>query len=340
MIIRSFNNAYEIVDWSQEVSYIPNTWGTINDLGIFQTEAVAEHTVTFQEVSKDFGLIVDRVRGDRSNVNKDYSRKIHSVPVPHFPLEDAIFPKDIQGKSAYSNLSEADNLAEVRARKMERIRNSHAVTLEYARAVALTTGSIYAPNGTVSLNWFTEFGVTQTVVDFVFGTSTTDIIAKIETGIAAIQDNAGMVSMTGIVALCSPVFFGKLISHPTIKTAYQYYASTQEPLRQRLAQGGSATAYHRRFEFGGVTFIELRDQYAGNALIPSGDAVMVPTGTPYFKTYFSPAERFGLVNTLGQEVYMFEYPSPDQTAIKIETESNFTNAILKPALVVRLTSST
>ena len=340
MIIRAFNDAFSVVDWTKEVTFIPNTWGTINDLGIFQTEQVAEHTVTFQEINKDFGLILDRVRGDRSNVNKDYGRKIHSFPVPHFPLDDAIFPKDIQGKSAYSDLSQEDTLAEVRARKMERIRNSHAITLEYARAVALTTGNVYAPNGTVALNWFTEFGVTQTVVDFVFGTSTTDIIAKIETGIAAIQDNAGMVQMTGIVALCSPVFFGKLISHPTMKTAYQYYASTQEPLRQRLAPGGSATAYHRRFEFGGVTFIEMRDQYAGNQLIPSGDAVMVPTGTEFFKTYFSPAERFGLVNTLGEEVYMFETPSTNGTAIAIETESNHASALLKPALVVRLTSST
>lgn len=340
MIIRSFANGFEVMDWTKEVSYIPNTWGTINSLNIFQAEPVAEHTVVFQEVSKDFGLIVDRVRGDRSNVSKDYSRKIHSFPVPHFPLDDAIFPKDIQGKSSYSDLSQEDNLAEVRARKMERIRNSHSVTLEYARAVALTTGNIYAPNGTVALNWFTEFGVTQTVIDFLFGSSTTNIISKIETGIAAIQDNGGMVNITGIVALCSPTFFAKLIAHPYVQTAYQYFTSTELPLRNRLAQGGSATAYHRTFNYGGVEFIEMRDQYNGNQLIPAGDAVMVPTGTEFFKTYFSPAERFGLVNTLGEEVYMFETPSTNGTAIAIESESNHASALLKPALVVRLTSST
>lgn len=340
MIIRSFANGFEVQDWTQEVSNIPNTWGTINDLGIFSVEPVAEHTVVFQEVTKDFGLVIDRVRGDRSNVNKDYTRKLHAFPIPHFPLDDAILPKDIQGKSGYTNLSEAETLAEVRVRKMERIRNSHAVTLEYARAQALTAGTVYAPNGTVSQNWFTEFGVTQTVVDFVFGTATTNIIAKIETAIAAIQDNGGMVTMTGMVALCSPVFFAKLISHATVVQAYQYYASTQEPLRQRLAAGGSNQVYHREFFFGGVRFVEMRDQFNGSALIPSGDAVMVPTGTDYFKTYFSPAERFGLVNTLGQQVYMFETAAPNGTAITIETESNFANAILKPALVVRLTSST
>jgi len=339
MIIRSFANGFEVWDWTKEVSYIPNTWGIINDLGIFVEEPVAEHTVTFQEVTKDFGLILDRVRGDRSNVSKDYTRKIHSFPVPHFPLDDAIFPKDIQGKSSYSDLSTEDNLAEVRTRKMERIRNSHAVTLEYARALALTTGNIYAPNGTVALNWFTEFGITQTVVDFTLGTTTTNVIAQIEKGIAAIQDNGGMVSITGIVALCSPVFFAKLIAHPYVQSAYQYFTSVELPMRRRLAPNGSSTAYHREFEYGGVRFIEMRDQFNGNALIPSGDAVMVPTGTEFFKTYFSPAERFGLVNTLGEQVYMFETPSTNGTSIAIETESNFANALLKPALVVRLTSS-
>ena len=254
-------------------------------------------------------------------------------------MEDQILPKDIQGKSAYTNLSEADTLAAVRMRKMERIRNSHAATLEKARAQLLTAGTVYAPNGTVSQNWFTEFNVTQTTVDFVLGTAGTEITAKIEACIAAIQDNAGMISMSGVVALCSPVFFAKLIAHANVKTAYQYYASTQEPLRQRLAANGSVTAMHREFFHMGVRFIEMRDSYAGTPLIPSGDAVFVPTGTDVFRTYFAPAERFGIVNTLGEQVYYFENPAPNGTAIEVETESNFVNACMKPALIVRAFSS-
>ena len=339
MIIRDFGNAFNLADYTREVNMIPNTWGTINNLGIFEVEPVAEQTVTFQEVVKDFGIIVDRVRGDRSNVSKDYTRKLHSFAIPHFPLDDQILPKDIQGKSAYEQLGEAERLESVRMRKMERIRNSHAVTLEKARAQLLTAGTVFAPNGTVSQNWFTEFGVTQTTVDFVLGTSTTEVLAKVEACVAAIQDNVGMINFSGIVALCSPVFFAKLISHANVKAAYQYYASTQEPLRQRLAAGGSVTAMHREFYYMGVRFIEMRDSYAGTPLIPSGDAVFVPTGTDVFRTYFAPAERFGLVNTLGEQVYYFEQQSANGTAITIETESNFVNACMKPALIIRAYSS-
>lgn len=340
MIIRDFGNGFGVADWTEEVNVVPNEWGTIGNLGIFSEEPVYEQTVVFEEITSHGGLIVDRVRGERSNVSADKTRKLHSFPVPHFPLDDAIYPKDLQGRRAYGAPSEAEQLEAVRMRKMETIRRNHAWTLEAARAQALTLGTVYAPNGTVSQNWFTEFGVTQTTVNFAFTTSTTDIVAGVEAVIAAIQDNAGSQNMTGMVTLCSPTWFAALISHPNVKVAYQYYTSTQgSVLRDRMAPGNSGMAYHRQFEFAGMMFIEMRDAYNGVQLIPTNTAVAVPLGTDLFKTYFAPAERFGIVNTLGEQVYMFETQSLNGTAINIETESNFANGILKPGLVIALTKS-
>lgn len=337
MIVRSFGNNFEIQDWTQEVNVVPNQWGTIGQMGIFAEESVAEHVVVFEEITKDGALIVDRVRGDRAQVGKDGSRKLHTFAVPHFPYDDAISPQDLQGKRAYGKEGEQETLEAVRARKMERIRQNHAWTLEFARAQALTQGTVYAPNGTVSQNWYTEFGVVQKSVDFVLGTAGTDVNAKIEEGIAHIQDNANGETVTGTVVLTSPEFFGKLIAHANVKLAYQYYTSTQEPLRQRL---GGAMALHREFIHGGTRFVEMRDSYAGQRLIPAGKAYMLPTGTQNaFKTYFSPANRFGLVNTLGEQVYMFESADGKGTKIEIESESNFVNALLRPQLVVEFTSS-
>ncbi len=341
MIIRSFGSNFEVQDWTEEVNVIPNQWGTIGELGIFSTESIAEHVVTFEEIIKDGGIVVDRIRGDRGNVGRDQSRKMHTFAVPHFPLEDAILPQDIQGQRAYGKANEAETLDAVRTRKMERIRMSHAWTLEVARAQAIVAGTVYAPSGTVSQDWYVEMtgGARPTATNFEFGTTTTDVLAKIESVIAQIQDNSGAVTITGIVALCSSSFFSKLISHASIKEAYKYYSSTQEPLRQRQAAGGSAVPMRREFFFGGVRFIEMRDAYNGVKLIPDGDAYFVPTGTDYFKTYFSPANRFGLVNTLGEQLYMFESMAPNGTAYTIETESNFVNALLKPLLVVKATAA-
>lgn len=340
-IVRSFGNAFEVQDWTEEVNTVPNQWGLIGQLGIFREEGVAEHVVVFEEIIKDGALIVDRVRGDRSNVGKDAQRKLHTFAVPHFPMEDAIFPQDIQGKRAYGKANEVETLDLVRARKLARIRQNHAWTLEVARAQAITQGTVYAPNGTVTQDWYQEMtgAARPAAVDFLLGTSTTEIGSQIEIVLAKIQDNSGAINYTGVIALCGTSFFQKLITHANIKQAYQYYTSTQEPLRRRLSSDGSAVGMRRTFEHMGVTFIEMRDNLAGTTLIPAADAYFLPTGTDYFKTYFSPANRFGLVNTIGEQLYVFETMAPDGTAYNYASESNFINALLKPLTVVKATTS-
>jgi hypothetical protein len=335
-ITRSFgpNGQFELTDFTQEILTIPNQWGLVNAMGLFSSEGVAEHTITIEKSSRDATLILDRVRGERAYQNKDSVRELHSFAIPHFPFADYITPSDIQGKRAYGPNDAAETLAAVRARKLERIRMSHAWTLEAARCQALTAGTVYAPNGTVNINWFSSFGVTQKVVDFALGTTSTNILEKLEEVIAHVQDNAGMGgSASGVMALCSPEFFSKLISHESIKAAYQFYASTQEPLRQRA--GGPSTMY-REFFHGGVKFVEYRGNYNGNRLIPAGDAVFVPTGiSDLFVTYYGPANKFEFTNTVGEEVYAFEYTDPKGEKIEIETETNFINMLTRPQLVVR-----
>ena len=87
---------------------------------------------------------------------------------------------------------------------MERIRRSYGQLKEKIFAQLLADGTVYAPNGTVSTNFYTEFGVSRKEVDFVFGTATTDIIGKIEEGIAHIVDNmqSGDTAQ-GFIAFCS-----------------------------------------------------------------------------------------------------------------------------------------
>lgn len=334
--VRSFEKPFELVDYTEELLLVPNKWGLINELGIFRNESVAQHSVTVESSSGTLGIVTDQVRGARNTMNSDDTRELRSFAIPHFPLDDYVTPQDVQGKRAYGSADAAETEAAVIARKLERIRMNHAVTLEAARAYALTTGSVYAPNGTVVGNFYTDFGVTRKEVDFVLGTTTTDLTAKAEEAIAHVQDNilSGEV-VSEMIVLCSPTFFAKLIAHASVKEAYKYYTSTQEPLRNRLGSG-----LYRRFVHGGLTYIEYRGSYNGSALIPAGDAYVIPQGTSdMFITYFSPANKFDFVNTLGEEAYAFTYRDARGEKIEIQTETNFLNMIRRPAALVRLYSS-
>lgn len=335
MQIRDFLKPYELTDLTSDLLLIPNKWGLVNSLGIFNTEGVTQHSITVEKVDQTLALIKDSVRGSRQAVNSDDTRQIHAFPIPHFPLDDYITPNDLQGKRRYGG-DGAETLDLVRARKLERIRTNHAVTLEAARCQAIVSGTVYAPNGTVSVDWYTSFGITRKEVDFVLGTGTTDVIAKGEEVIAHIQDNVlngGVINE--IIVLCSPTFFSKLIAQAGVKEAYKYYTSTQEPLRRRQGSG-----LYREFSHGGLRYIEYRGSYNGSALIPANQAYALPTGdSELFMTYFSPAHNFDFVNTIGEEAYVFEYFDEKAQKVELQSESNFVNMLRRPQVVVKLITS-
>lgn len=334
MITRNFGSAgqFQVADYTGEILMVPNQWGILNQSGLFMEEGVSEYSVQFEQTTRDGALIVDKVRGERASAGKEQGSKLFSWAVPHFPYDDYISPNDIKGKRMYGSADQEETLAAVRARRLARIAQNHAWTLEYARFQLLTAGTVYAPSGTVSMNFFTELGVARKEIDWDLDTSTTDVVAKAEEVIAHIQDNANGENIQGVVAYCSAAFFSALISHANVKAAYTYYSSTQEPLRNRL--GGNTTLY-RTFDYAGIHFVEVRGNYASNAFIPVKDAVFVPVGTEIFKTFLAPANKFDFLGSVGERMYAFEFASERGEKITIESEANFLNAVTKPAMMVR-----
>ena len=339
-ITRSYANNFDVIDYTQELQIIPNSWTLLNDSGLFSEEFLTTHTVTFEEQNKTLALIGDQFRGAKPQANQDDVRKIRSYPIAHFPIVDQILPTDIQGKRAYGTPDQAETEAVVIARKMERIRRNMDITMEVGRFSTLATGNLYAPNGTISGNLFTDFGVTQTSVDFVLGTGTTDIMGKVESVIAAMQDNANTGDViTGVIAYCSPEWFAKFIAHAKIQTAYQYYTATEGQQIQRNRAGGTNGLY-REFQYGGIRFIEVRTVLAGQRLVPAGDVIFVPTGTTdTFVSYFGPANRLDFVNTIAERAYLWLYREPKGTHIDLDGEFDVTHLVKRPQLVVRGFSS-
>lgn len=339
-IVRSYVNGFEVVDRTDNLLEIPNSWNLFDALNLFREESVTGPSLILEKITTSGGLLLDTYRGVRNVQNKDDSREMRSFVIPHFTLDDYITPEDVQGKRAYGSEG-IETVDAVRVRKMERIRRNHDWTREVARAQLITAGTVYAPNGTVGAqNFFTEFSITQKSVDFALGTAGTDVRGKVEEVIAHIQDNvlnAGV--YTNIVAICSPAWFKKLINHATVVDAYSQYASESEPLRKRLGASGLDGRF-RSFDHAGILFIEYRGSLGGTTLIPDGEARAFPIGvSDLFETYYAPANKLDLVNTLGEKMYWFEYADPYGENHKIQTETNFINVLRRPNAVVKLTTS-
>lgn len=335
---RSFNgNNYEYTDLTQNLLIIPNVWSLAEQIGVFSKETTNQETLTIEEIKSGFGVVADVHRGARHTVNIDATRRMYAFGIPHFTLDDAITPRDIQGKRAYG-VDALETMAAVRARKLETIRQSWAATMEKAHWYTLTTGLAYAPNGTVAYDWYSVFGQTRKVVDFQLNTSTTDLIQKTEEVFAAIQDNAHDGSVRGeIFGVASPEFFSKLVAHPTLKALWlAYQQGSPQILRDRLSAKGYDARY-REFTIGNITYVEYRGVGPdGVRYIPAGDCYFMPADMgDNFTTYFGPADHFDFVNTQGQEMYAFEFGDNRGQMVEIQTESNFIDVLRRPQLIVR-----
>lgn len=337
---RSFENngQYLVTDLTAQLNLITPTWQYITDLGIYNQIGVTQSNITLELVEDSIQLIGDVKRGARHTVNSDETRSLKSLPIPHFTYDDAIYAEELAGRRAYGS-DQADTEIEVRARKLARMMRNWDMTHEAAKVLAITEGKAYAPNGTVAIDYYAEFGKTRKVVDFALGTPSTDVVAKNEEVIAHIQDNA--LSLGGVgetLVIASPEFFTKYVGQANVQAAYQMYSSTQEPLRNRL--GGNATRF-REFVHAGLRLVEYRGSFNGNRLIPAGKAYAFPTGVDdMFEFYVAPASTFDLVNTIGEKAYMWEQRSPRNDFIALESESNFLALVRRPQAIVELISST
>ena len=334
-LITSVNDPYKLVDLTSELLIIPNTYGLVQELGIFQSSGVIGSSFYVDEHELYTGLLVDLPRGTKPAAGREDKRRRRHFEIPHYPMMQSIRPSDIARVSSAAD-GMADALSVKRAEKMMFIRRTLANTLEAARCQMLRDGTLYAPNGNVVLNVYSDFGVVRKEIDFAFGTTTTETLHKGEEAIAHSQDNLKNGGVyQGLIAICSPTFFSRLTTHQSVRSAYTLYQSTQEPFRQRL---GGSNAMHRRFEYGGVTYIEYRTS-AASPLIPDGECRFIPTGTDFFKTYYGSADTFAAVNQVGQEAYYFEKMADTDDEWTIIAETNFANICLNPALMIRGYSS-
>lgn len=336
-ITRSYGNAFELVDYTQELTLVPNKWTLLNDVGLFTPESLFTTTATFEAEEGTLALIGDRHRGAKPSAMKGDVRKIHSYAIPHFPTVDALTGEDLFGKRAYGSVSSQETEAQAVAKKIAKIARAYDDTWEIARFKTLTTLQAYAPNGTVAANFATDFGITQKSVTFDLTTATTDVVAKVEEVIAHIQDNAKGTSLTGVVCYASPEFFASLINHAKVQTAYQYFTATEGQMIQRNRAGGNNMSMYREFNYGGVRFIEVRGSAPdGTRFVPANEAVFIPTGTNgVFMTYFAPSNKLDLIGTIAEPRYLWTYRDPKGDKIEIEASSDFLNIVRQPALVVK-----
>lgn len=362
-ITRQLANGNKLTDWTEEVNEIDNQYGAINAANLFSGQGVSQESIVFDKEITTTTLIprTDR-RGGKQSAGKDRKIQTFSLALPYFNHVDYVTPQDIQGHRMPGTPDAAETLGNVIATKLEDMRMSVDQTKEFMKMQALKGISI-DPDGGVLANMFNEFGVTQTTIDFDLGTDTTDIDLKIAELKRTVAKNAKSGGRVGrIEVMVSPEFFDALVNHPKIREAYLYYQvanNRSDAVRADLARFETWGVVDT-FEHKGVLFwsydaeFNLDDGDQTETTIRGvgqvggiGDDGNVKVGYTIvngmrglYRGYFGPSNNLSGANSVGQEVFAYQYRDPKDKYHEMELEMSPLYIMMKPQLSVKLTSST
>lgn len=326
-------NIFSVAEISAAIENLPNMYGRINDLNLMPVKGVVSRDIAIEERNGSLALIPTDRLGGPGTTGASGKRQVRTFRVPSLIQEDFASPQDVLGIRAFGGNEQA-NLANLLADKLQTCRAKHDITLEHLRMGALK-GQILDADGSIIYNLFTEFGVTQKVIDFKLGTAGTDVRAKCLEVKRHIEDHLLGDRMTATRCLVSPEFFDKLTNHAQVKEAFANYQAAQERLGGDMRTG---------FTYGGLIFEEYRAITTGlngpMRFIADGEGHAFPEGgLTTFTTHVAPADFNEAVGSLGQLYYAKTQAAKFDRGWDIHTQSNPLPLCHRPAVLVKMHTS-
>lgn len=320
---------FTVAELTKAINQFPTSWGRIGKMGLFTDRLLKSRNIIIEDRSGTLGLLETHEWGGEGSVASKIDRTTYPFVIKQTAHEDLVAPGDVQGVRAFGS-EELTTMPQETAVRLMRMRAKHDQTLEWKRMGALK-GNVFNANGTSSLaNLFQVFGLTQVTVDFLLGTSTTNIRAKCEAVINQIRDNLKDDTMTGVRVMVSPEFWGKLTIHPAVT---DYVKGTAQAEKFRTVAADELEVY-------GLVFEQYRAQVGSQRFIAANAGHAFPEGTlDTFATYYAPADFNETVNTLAQPFYAKTWEKEGGRGVVLHTQCNSLPLCHQPAVLVAVTTS-
>ena len=326
----------QVVDFTPLLELAPTPPTLLASLDLFDVSHERTTLIAVGRDVSDNNLIPARNRGgDRNWATKSEPNR-KPLSIPFFPLDHNITAQDIQSLRSYGSVGFTEELRsqeEVVQRYMAVINRDIAYTKEAIYSAAVRGFAYNGTNGSLNANynWYDVWGQTQQAITIDFTSDTIDPSEVIESeGRAYIEDNKlDGSTVTRIFCLCGRNFFSKLIHNPFLRSAYQFYQGTPNPIRDRI--GGDLDV--QIFEFEGVTYMTDPHGY-----IASDEGYLFPEGIPgMFQSFYAPADDFNYANSVAQEAYSFMITQG--RTLQLQSEFSLLAVNNRPELVVKLTAA-
>lgn len=334
LIENPINFPYTAIELTEEIEVIPNTWGRLQELGIFgPPEGIATLSVEIAYREGSLKILEDRPRGTPAPAGSEDAERSTIVKLPHFPYLETIKPADLQDRVAFgTRRKQLRGVDQATARKLMSIRRHHALTREWLRMGALK-GLILDGTGKPLLDLYDTFEVPQKVINFELSNPATNVLAKCEELRNHMQLNLLGETMNGIHVLVDQTFFNALAAHPNVE---KFFLGWQQAAALAGAQ------QQRVFNFSGINFepyiaVSTGADNKPKVFIEPGEGHAFPLGTSQaFRDYNAPPDHVLFANTLGVDVFVSPKVMDHGQGVELKSESSPLPICSRPALLVKL----
>lgn len=318
-------DAYNVISMTEAIDKLPFIPSRLGEMKIFRETAITTRVVWVEERDGQIALLQTAQPGTAGKTGDRATRKSRPFRVPHIPYDDTVLAEDVQGVRTFGSANTTEGVAAVVNERLAAMRQNHEITKEYYRAKAIQ-GLLLDADGTVIYDFWSEFDLTEQTVDFVLGTTTTDIRAKCLTVAEKVEDALGALSYNHIHALCGKTWFNSFIGHTLVRDAFSRWRDG-EFLRSDPRHG---------FEFAGIIFEVYRGAVSGQTFIDDDVARFFPVGSSgLFRTHNAPADFIEAVNTPGRPIYAKQVRMKFDRGIEIHTQSNPFTYCTRPFCLIK-----
>lgn len=317
---------FSVANLSAAVNKLPAIPGKVGAMGLFDEKGVTSTSVVIDEREGRLVLIPNTSRNDDPAPIKGGQRKRRTFETLHLPLSRPLLPGQLQGIAAFGQEDAVVPQATVINDNLQEMKNSIEATREFQRVGALR-GQLLDADGSVLVDLYDEFGVTQKKITVALSNADTDVRKACLGAKRFSESKLGGVMVTGFRAFCGPDWFDAFTAHAKVQQAFANYQEAQDRLGGDMRSG---------FTFGGIEFVEYDVTVSGQRFIPLDVAQVFPVATGVFRMFNAPANYNETVNTLGQPFYSKAEPRKLGKGWDLEVQANPLAMCLYPEALVEL----
>lgn len=309
----------KVVDQTAAIQKVETVPSLISSLGFFRDSTVGSDAITFDVKENSLTVLEDALRNVRTkNTMEDQEYKMHTLAIPHYPIENTIGRNQLAGVRGFGTETEkAVNMAvaEELARQSER----HDAHEEYLKALMLLTGQVDT-NSYGTLDMQSEFGVTRPTAVV----SAADVGASLRAAVKIAKDGLKTGGrIRGYVLFAGVELFEAMLANDDVKAAFAGTGYGNNPLLNELGEAGAG---YTMFRFGNIDVIQYDDTFVkadGTTVKPVADdqGVLVPRAE-LGSAFFGPVSKLSGVGSMGAKRFASSYRDPKDRYIEVESEQN------------------